>query len=877
VAEFWRDVEQAILAGDADQVIALCLPLDEHARAGLAAPAEALAREHIYPMESPVVQAAQTALLCVGPPPPAKRDERGLLRHPAHEHLEVVVLSRPRAWRDAWAQAVTGHAHSSTAPTWRTLRAVVRAGACVKPQGDGYPRLLLQAMQCVADGVRCEPRDVAVELREDPEVLNEDIWTAFRIAADKGHLNPAFERALVELAAEEAISRDRLIDETIAAIRRTDDPGVARRLMAFHDRVLKPTPRQLESRQGEYLRWLESDRDALVGFALGNVMRLSRAADVDDRHLLSLLEPLVALRSQTHAKRAVLLAGQVVGRAPGLRAAGLPVVADGLAHGSAEVQLAALKVLERHADDLDPAKLRRFVDLVDPALARRLAQLAGTEPEMGSLLTPVAVPPPSVVDPAHVPRLLRSREIHLVAAVDELVDLAALLLEGLDNADEAERFVEGVSRLCDQPVPSGRRTALLRRAKRRSDPVAVLVRAWLRWDGEYPPRFGSTGPTNALGQRLTAVARRIMEGRADVLLSAPTHRGGFLDPLVLATRLERAEVVEDHDLAQALLRLPALGRAAGFERLANVSGEPGEIVQALLNNNIRIPPGTTLSAAWDSASVLTAPDQVALEVQAPGDPWFGFSGGPEAPSSPARHLAAFEPLTGVPSADGPLLQRWLASVWPGRRDLYFGTVLRTLRTWRTPIVNIRQRQERLSAAFGVMGQNDEPLGPFALELLALGLLAPGDTRLSAAHVVADASATRRLEPGALGRSIAGEALRSGAVPNRLGAALQDVAELGALQALEVQQVLEATLAALGEQQPSLVSAIDLLRRLAVDADARISDQAARAWLGRLTPNSKSGRLGRAALAVTGDGAARSVSAAAVAREAMRERTERLGR
>lgn len=74
----------------------------------------------------------------------------------------------------------------------------------------------------------------------------------------------------------------------------------------------------------------------------------------------------------------------------------------------------------------------------------------------------------------------------------------------------------------------------------------------------------------------------------------------------------------------------------------------------------------------------------------------------------------------------------------------------------------------------------------------------------------------------------------------------------------------------------MTATLDLLRRLAQEADARVPDPAARVWLETVTPGSKSGRLARAALDVTGDGAARSVDAAAAVAEAERERAQRWG-
>jgi hypothetical protein len=89
-----------------------------------------------------------------------------------------------------------------------------------------------------------------------------------------------------------------------------------------------------------------------------------------------------------------------------------------------------------------------------------------------------------------------------------------------------------------------------------------------------------------------------------------------------------------------------------------------------------------------------------------------------------------------------------------------------------------------------------------------------------------------------------------------------VAAAGPLHAHELQQVLEALLAGLDERNPQWIGVIDLLRRLAQDADARVELPGARAYLESLP--AKSGKLAKAALAVTGDGAARSIEAAKLA-------------
>jgi len=87
-------------------------------------------------------------------------------------------------------------------------------------------------------------------------------------------------------------------------------------------------------------------------------------------------------------------------------------------------------------------------------------------------------------------------------------------------------------------------------------------------------------------------------------------------------------------------------------------------------------------------------------------------------------------------------------------------------------------------------------------------------------------------------------------------------------------MLESMLGALETRPPQLVGLVDLLRRVAQEANARVTDPAARTCLEAFSPRSKAGSQARAALAVTGTGAARSIEAAAAAEEAERDRALR---
>ena len=325
----------------------------------------------------------------------------------------------------------------------------------------------------------------------------------------------------------------------------------------------------------------------------------------------------------------------------------------------------------------------------------RVAALAGVEPARAAPAPEVSTAGPEPLTP--------------IEDVEELLELASLLLEGLDDPDEFERFVDGLSRLADVPVPRGRRTALLRRAKRgREASEGYVEKLCLAWFGVKAfPFFSWTGEPGAVNRRLAVVRRRLEARRPALLLSAPTHRGGFLAAETLHSRLEAGGAIEDDDLALALLRVPE-----------------GEAPSVPL-------PRTALPASWDSTDLLADPPPARQRV-AP-EPTSGFN----ARVSPARLLAA--PAGGGTRARSS--SRTLALVWPGRREHYYAGVVRPLPT-------------RLTAALTTMLYPGEPLGPHAAHVIAVGLHEADANRLLAADVLADAFATRRIEPATLGAALA---------------------------------------------------------------------------------------------------------------------------
>jgi hypothetical protein len=314
------------------------------------------------------------------------------------------------------------------------------------------------------------------------------------------------------------------------------------------------------------------------------------------------------------------------------------------------------------------------------------------------------------------------------------------------------------------------------------------------------------------------------------------------------------------DLAQMVLRLAPVGRDAAREAAAGLDGEAGGVLLHALGGDAVRPWRVRLGAAWEAAGHARDPDDFVLpdydleDAEAIRDSWTGSA--TAAAASPAALLVGREAWWGWEGPTG--IERWLTTVWPGNREGIFQLVVRRL-WWDTGT-----RIYGIGDVLEVLLDPGEPVGEQACLALALALGASDAADRTLAADVAIATLTsRRLDGKALGAALA-HVLHEHprAVPARWEGSLGDVATAGALAAHYVQAALERVLAAAAHSdRRRLLGSVELLRRLAVEADAAITDPAAREWLDALPPRSKVGRAAREALAVTGDGAARSRAAA----------------
>lgn len=209
------------------------------------------------------------------------------------------------------------------------------------------------------------------------------------------------------------------------------------------------------------------------------------------------------------------------------------------------------------------------------------------------------------VDPLKMIHLLPEHELTPIGSLDELIEERSSAIERPCDADQFERLLDGVSRLCDQRPPDfATRTApLLKRATKllgEFKPAlqyelglrglsCFLPESWCQPDANF--RIDTLEVQQRTGfeflvDRVRELFRRIAVGLAAPLLSAPTHRGGWLSSVAFVNRLlewqRRDRETYNLDVVQALLRLAPDDRKAAAVAARKLKSPLGDVVRFAL-------------------------------------------------------------------------------------------------------------------------------------------------------------------------------------------------------------------------------------------------------------------------------------------------------
>jgi hypothetical protein len=248
--------------------------------------------------------------------------------------------------------------------------------------------------------------------------------------------------------------------------------------------------------------------------------------------------------------------------------------------------------------------------------------------------------PPSIyfaIDTLKIPRLDPSKKIQPIENIDDLIFLYLHVLEAGASSDDVERALDGLARLCHEyPADFESRVSFLRKktqpirdALNRVPPaffpfngqaaiidLQAIAVAWLDSSANVDkkhdegflkqvmasfgfkqepaavlPQFledaikrltNASTPLSFFSERARGVLQILSKRTPLPLLAAPTHQGGWIDPLVVPQRImqwKKASIARNRaDMIQCMLRLAPEHRA---EALALMPSDPDEDLRAL--------------------------------------------------------------------------------------------------------------------------------------------------------------------------------------------------------------------------------------------------------------------------------------------------------
>ncbi|MFK3983997.1 DUF6493 family protein [Micromonospora sp. NPDC050397] len=501
-----------------------------------------------------------------------------------------IVVSRGQRFLDALARAQLRWMAETMAGVaeFELIRDHQRAGTVTLTVDDTYVLAMISGLTGRFQGRQSK----ANLLRADPELLDRAFWRIFEVEGNRevsltnvdrfqGAETQSWQEAVLELAADGTIDRQRVLDRTLAALAAGFPQYRAGWFSRLHD-ALHPTVDEIATRQAAYAGLLRSPLGPTVTLALGALTTLENASRLDATLAAAGLAAAVHVPARTTATRAVRLAGRIMRRDT---TAGLGTLAAALRHPHADVQSAALAELRRHGDPAARAEVERRLDQLAPspaATARQwLSQTGGPTPGSTTAGPAHPRPAPAVAVPAE-PASIEPMPVEPITEPAELAEALAVLLAHPDDAELGERCLGAAARLGADPAvyaPLSKRAHRLHRdavnglfhGNTLSVSTLVLACAGERPVGHRRPKHHDS----VIAGRFDEVIHLLRAGERRQLLAEPTHHGGWVEPSVLVHRLSTAPTgtpppgVVPHevlplDTVAALLRLgpPTADRTA---------------------------------------------------------------------------------------------------------------------------------------------------------------------------------------------------------------------------------------------------------------------------------------------------------------------------
>jgi hypothetical protein len=693
---------------------------------------------------------------------------------------------------------------------------LVKLGLSERPTHDNYALgLVTRAFHPYRKG---EETTLVEHVLSMPDLLEHEIWLLFETEGSgefslAAHDKYTYEKhtwviALKALIEGGHLDRQRVLDATLSALERDFAAFRAGWFSRFYSE-LSPTDEERAARAARFCTLLGSSTPATVTLAMNEIDLLEKTQPIDAAELVPALHPVVLARHKSSATRCLRLLGKIAKRDPSAKPDVARAAVFALGHEAADVQKAALDLLDKTGDRSD-AELMELVGQAAPGVAatlrKRVAAWSGDAPKAAPAATKAKAEKPKAASRVMLTPFDPERALVPIESLDELILAYAHVLEEDGDPMEIERVLDALTRLGNErPADFEQKVGpLKKRAKKLADRywdrplvhcLACLALSWIEKskfselaDFESARRGENASFGTLFMARAQEIADELRAGKTFALLSTPSHRGGFLDPKVLAARKKARKQPGKIDLAIAELRAGGADaiRSTSWRFTSRKSGK-----YTFHDLVVTVDPKPTGKKQIAQPEVLIYQRMQYGKVSG----W-------------TRSLVS-----------------WALSVWPRGSEAFFFDALPSL----AGNIDWSGAEWENVAFYQHLADPFTQLGPLAMLTLGIGLAAkePGENGVATDAAIA-AIEQGRLNAGLLGKTLA--ELRASGIVNlkRWSRTLGLVARASAEHALVVKRAIERSLRGdpkkAARDEGSLVA---LLCELLAETQTRIED--AEAW------------------------------------------------
>lgn len=539
--------------------------------------------------------------------------------------FEKILRDRRPSWMDEWVEHALEVGGTISFPI---LHRWIKDGICRKPVTDGYYRLFanyhMRTGFYAVDEAYIPP--LSEQLLQAPELLA-DIDSLFRVESDAFNTNPwltkgaashyeTWTEALIKLSRAKHVERSHLLQLALDGLRLDIKQN---QLSGYHKfyRAMEPTTAELTAHQSHYIALLCHPVSHVAKFAIDMLAKVDKAKTLERAPFLREIGTIFASDSKGNAIAALKILQEIIGQAKTPDNSALSAVVEAMRHADPEVQAKAIAILEPWAEKLSFVQVAELNDMSvlvaasnQPALKNLLARsdldVSGTSLPQNGPRQPIEYRPVSFVGGCQNV-LSADSVVEPITSVEKLIEAVLHAIEVVDSPDELECIIDAISRLADQrPADFDQRVApLLHRVNKGQsgsnglggDRIGIglavldLIATWASgklYHTQNRPSEFSLGQDAfvPMARHLREISVRVAGCKSQSLVSAPTHRGGWIDPIVWVERLtdleENTPRVGSMDFRLSMLRLAPDGRTKGLKHAEKLNGELGRLARFAL-------------------------------------------------------------------------------------------------------------------------------------------------------------------------------------------------------------------------------------------------------------------------------------------------------